>query len=139
MRLYRHLLRLGVGVLSISISHFQFPMGWRRRGGGEGGGPGGEHGLLRLQASRLRGSDPVCDLRGKIEDPQSLHVPLPVETRLQPTACPRDWLHTVQEGADEGHLIRVKIRMKKLCDQVTIVIKGRFQIKKSKNVMELSI
>ena len=54
--LYCHLLGLGVGVLSISISHFQFPMGWRRRGG-EGGGPGGERGLLCVQASQLRGSD----------------------------------------------------------------------------------
>ena len=39
---------------------------------------------------------------------------------------PRDWLHTLQEGADEGHLIRVKIRMNKLCDQVTIVINSLF-------------
>ena len=57
---------------------------------------------------------------------------------------PRDWLHTEQEGAegrhqgldphrgatlqdqrdssDEGHRIRVKIMMKRLCGQVIIVI-----------------
>ena len=84
MRLYRHLLRLRVGVLSISISHFQFPIGWRRRGGGEGGGPGGKRGLLRLQASQLRGSDSVRDLRGEIKDPKSLHVAILAGTGLQP-------------------------------------------------------
>ena len=70
---------------------------------------------------------------------------------IQPTACPRDWLHTVQEGAegrhrvqgldphrgdtlqdqsdpsDEGHHIRVKIRLKKLCGQVIIVIISLFK------------
>ena len=59
-------------------------MGWRRRGGGEGGGPGGKRGLLRLQASQLRGSDSVRDLRGEIEDPLSLHVAILAGTGLQP-------------------------------------------------------
>ena len=59
-------------------------MGWRRRGGGEGGGPGGKRGLLLLQASQLRGSDSVRDLRGEIEDPKSLHVAILAGTGLQP-------------------------------------------------------
>ena len=59
-------------------------MGWRRRGGGEGGGPGGKRGLLLLQASQLRGSDSVRDLRGEIEDPKSLYVAILAGTGLQP-------------------------------------------------------
>ena len=37
---------------------------------------------------QLRGRDPVQDLRGEIEDPQSLHFALPVGTRLRPPAWP---------------------------------------------------
>ena len=65
--------------------HFPFPVsnGLAAARRTKGGGPGGKRGLLRLQASQLRGSDSVRDLRGEIEDPKSLHVAILSGTGLQ--------------------------------------------------------
>ena len=128
MTLYCYLLGLGVGVLS--ISHFQFPMGWRRQRGGEGGGPGGEQGLLRLQASPNCGAViqfKTYGARLKILNLYTSHFERELEDDNSHLLDSGDWLHTVpdEEAVRPGNSLSLVNSPKNLCSHICQVTQNR--------------